>query len=1180
MPDIKDLFLKPVDRRINPAVVVDNLDEETIQTEIREYVFTDGLTEQLFKLLNTLAGKAAVKTGIWINGYYGSGKSHFLKFINYCLNDRYQEEAFAHFIEQGIRPLSKGKPLTEATPANAQNLLAKLRGSGTEVIMFNVEAISPDNVQNKDKFLHMLLKQLNKHRGFNSTNIPLALYLEKHLAQTGTFQTFKDAVLDRYKKSWPDKAADLFALHGRKLVELAAQFDPALDAETLFQKLRQPDAITIEDTLIPELQEYLRTKPANYRLVFLLDEVSQYIGSDINLLLNLQTIVEALEKSCNRQVWLACTAQQTLEDVAGSVRADTDAIGKILGRFETRIALDSKDAELITQRRVLEKNDTGKAELKQLYQQHHHAIQNQFHFAGASSYRGFSNEDEFIRVYPFVPYQFHLIMKVFESFSQIGYVIKEVKDNERSVLGITHATVKTLADQPVGEFVPFDAFFNDLFETNLMHSARQSVYRARLIVQNPNNRLPDIPFAERVLKALFMLANLTSTEARHFPATRDYLVTLLMTGLDDNRLDLANRAQQVIDVLIRENIIYQDENGQFKFFKEEEIEVANQIKSITVLELDRLDAWHKVFLNELNLNRETRYTFGKNNFRLGYGVDKKDYGQAGDVLIRFFVLEDADPATLALNQPAHELAVCLNDWLKNDRDFAVDFHQYVQTQKYLGLYYNSAAGAQADTLREFEKRNQARQASLLTRLKAGFAQTPILAGQQRLNPGDLTGTQPDQRLKAAIERLFKAVYKYQTEVGSYAHANDELRAAARTLNQLSTDNTLTDAEQRVDDWINQRGGKATVADIVKAFEEKPFGWKDLATLHVLLHLYRKKRKEFEYHGNPMTSPTDFVEKALKSTERGVILIRTTEALDPGLIQDAIRAYGRIFNLTVNLAPDANAVQAAIKETLQQETDRWSTLATRHAKLPFAPSLQTLAEKIRTLAGKRNPKDLFELLVQQADTLRQQCDEAKELDEFIEDRLAEYADMRQFVEQQAGNFAALDATTRQSAQELQQDLTDNTRPQDTFPANRKRYQALKKALGDQVTSLRQRVQDAYEAAFAELEQQKTDYGVTDPHILADRDQTLRALGKLDSLTELELKLARLGDFKAEQLQNLISHANQQATPGSTVREPVTFEYGKQGLPSQISSEAEMETYLKKLRELWLAQLKENKVIILK
>ena len=83
---ISDLYEKQIDRRINPAVVVSEMKDYFVSQEIEEYVFTEGITKNVYKFLNALANKTEGKTGVWISGYYGSGKSHFIKYLFYCLN--------------------------------------------------------------------------------------------------------------------------------------------------------------------------------------------------------------------------------------------------------------------------------------------------------------------------------------------------------------------------------------------------------------------------------------------------------------------------------------------------------------------------------------------------------------------------------------------------------------------------------------------------------------------------------------------------------------------------------------------------------------------------------------------------------------------------------------------------------------------------------------------------------------------------------------------------------------------------------------------------------------------------------------------------------------------------------------------------------------------------------------
>lgn len=77
---LKDLYSKPINRAVNPAVSATKFDPETERIEIDEYVFTDEIINGLFRILDAIKNnKSFAHVGIWIDGYYGSGKSHFLR---------------------------------------------------------------------------------------------------------------------------------------------------------------------------------------------------------------------------------------------------------------------------------------------------------------------------------------------------------------------------------------------------------------------------------------------------------------------------------------------------------------------------------------------------------------------------------------------------------------------------------------------------------------------------------------------------------------------------------------------------------------------------------------------------------------------------------------------------------------------------------------------------------------------------------------------------------------------------------------------------------------------------------------------------------------------------------------------------------------------------------------------
>ena len=89
MSKLQDLYKKNIDREIQGVIKVD--DEGFIQQELDEYVVTDEILKHFrlfFSSYNTSIDQRTEKNGVWISGFFGSGKSHFLKILSYILDNR------------------------------------------------------------------------------------------------------------------------------------------------------------------------------------------------------------------------------------------------------------------------------------------------------------------------------------------------------------------------------------------------------------------------------------------------------------------------------------------------------------------------------------------------------------------------------------------------------------------------------------------------------------------------------------------------------------------------------------------------------------------------------------------------------------------------------------------------------------------------------------------------------------------------------------------------------------------------------------------------------------------------------------------------------------------------------------------------------------------------------------
>ncbi|WP_271393637.1 BREX system P-loop protein BrxC [Aequorivita sinensis] len=1165
---LKDIYARAIDRAINPAVVVSDQKKDTIKAEIEEYVFTDELIEKLFLIVDTVLNKRSGKSGIWINGYYGSGKSHFIKYVHYLLDSNSSELAFAR-LEEAVEKYDTTKAGNQdhITISNVRLLQKRVKASNCDNIMFNVEDETDDGSQ--ERLTRIFLNMFNKFRGYNSNDIPLAILLEKQLDKKEKFAEFKKEVEAKTGFNWDRDAATVAAFQLQDVLEIAKKLIPEIDIVSLHAKLSNPESfkIGINATLIPELQDFIKQKDKDYRLLFLVDEVSQYVGTNKEILLNFQNIIERVSDDCNNQVWIACTAQQTLDEVsmgADGVTDVQDEFGKILGRFDTRISLQSNDASYITQRRVLEKNSQGTKFLEDLYNKKKDYIQNQFKI-NHDLFKGYQDEEEFIIGYPFVPYQFKLIAHVFEAFQQLQFVIKQVKNNERSVLGITHHTAKLYAKQEIGGFIPFDAFFNNQFQTNLTHRGFQAIHNGLELSYVKNN-----PFAERVVKVLFMISNLLENQRQTFPSNIENLAVLLMTTLDQNKMKLQNQIKEVLDKLIEESII-REEKGSYFFFNEDEMDVQNLIKNQALILDDRLSTFDDIFRNMTKI--PAKHPFGQNDFRVGYSIEGKEFYRNGDFNLSVLLTDSTPIAQKALDLNKKDLVVCVNEWFNEDEGLRKDFDWYVKTNKYLSNNSSGGTGDRSRTIENFRIRNNELRSRIENKLKQKFFETRFISQNNVLDSDQINGSSPADRMKNLMDYHLSGIYKNHQLSEDYARNQTELKQSAAS-NQVPID-ILTPAEQFVNDFITANNNQITVYDLINEFEKEPFGWRFEAVLDVLIQLVKKKKREFVYKGTPRYPIIDFINKAVVTSERMSCQVVSGEEIDQSVLDNVIAAYKHIFNEALSGTSDKNILYDNLVDALTRKLKQHQDLEqTYYGKYPFGNCFHQGVKQLTEWVNTRDLKRLFEGFVEEKEAAKILFDLTKGMDDFAQRALRDMDGIKLFMRDNNENFKVLrDPDVLEKVKSIN-DFLNSEDPRREFRHIKKAFDEVKAALNAYVQKLKEEVKDLYLDVFAELEKEAENRKV-DGGTYADKDYTLTKIDKIDSLAALQNKKLSVQEFKSNELQKIIA-----ATPsqnGNKAAEPASYYVSQKA--STISTEEELDAYLEKIRKEMMALLKENKTIIL-
>ena len=408
---IKDMFRKEIDREIQGVIIVGQGEETNVAQELEEYVVTKELQKHFadfFASYKKGINGNTPKMGVWISGFFGSGKSHFLKILSYLLANKEvgEKRALDFFVED--RKIID--PMVLADMKLAANTPA-------DVVLFNIDSKSESNgKQNKDAIVNVFLKVFNEMQGFCGS-MPHLADLERHLSEAERFEEFKEAFEEEYGDSWESSRQDFDFIQDSVvdvLVDMEYMSESA--ARNWCEKAAEPYQISIED-FAKRVKAYIDRKGKNHHVVFLVDEIGQYIGDDSKLMLNLQTVTEELGKECMGKAWVIVTSQQDIDSIT---QVKGNDFSKIQGRFDTRLSLSSANVDAVIKKRILDKTDSAAESLRVLYDQKATIIKNLIIFNDGVEKKLYSNNNDFAEVYPFVPYQFNLLASVLTSIRTHG----------------------------------------------------------------------------------------------------------------------------------------------------------------------------------------------------------------------------------------------------------------------------------------------------------------------------------------------------------------------------------------------------------------------------------------------------------------------------------------------------------------------------------------------------------------------------------------------------------------------------------------------------------------------------------------------------------------------------------------------------------------------------------------
>ena len=403
--NIKDILTIDLSEDIKNVIDLEDISEIAIKSEIENYIVTDGLAKEYADFVSIYTS-SVLETGVWLSGFYGSGKSYFGKLLGYMLSNR----------------------TIVGTPAR-ERILQRFTGIQDEALIRN-SITKIDSV--KAKVVALDIAKQDPSKGLAYTlfrNFLKTLELPENEHGFFLFQlmindnqvNINDFIFQKSGKTWSDIKNRLVEYAKEAKNIFLSQGNNESDYENIITTIRRDIDQFSASRLRDELNNYLNLDNSE-RIIFMFDEASEAINQDKFDLLDLEGISEALSTLRNN-VWTIAIAQEKLDDVINNSNYSKSQLTKVTDRFKTKIHLEATEVDVIIRNRLLKKNDTGIAKLKENYKANSGKIADHASLVGSGIVKT-DSEDNYITYYPFYKYQFDLLQNFL--FGTKGYASTKV----------------------------------------------------------------------------------------------------------------------------------------------------------------------------------------------------------------------------------------------------------------------------------------------------------------------------------------------------------------------------------------------------------------------------------------------------------------------------------------------------------------------------------------------------------------------------------------------------------------------------------------------------------------------------------------------------------------------------------------------------------------------------------
>lgn len=966
---IQSMFQKDIDRDINGVIKVSQDDQQSLKQELSEYIITKELRRHFATFFDNYVKAIDTPTdkiGVWISGFFGSGKSHFLKMLSYLLSNKKVDgkHAFDYFADKF------DDPMMYATVQKCVRI-------PTESILFNIDIEGPIN-KDKTAVLRVFAKVFYNHCGFYGEDLKVAK-LERFIDKQGKTDAFRAAFKEVNGDEWVN-ARDSAAFFEDDVVEVLQSVLGMSETAARNWFNGEENADMSIKQLVSEIKEYVDSKEGNFRLLFCVDEVGQYIGDDGDLMMNLQSLVEEIGDKCRGKVWVMVTSQEAIDSV---VKITGNDFSKIQGRFNTRLSLSSSSVDEVIKKRILAKTEDADHLLQMEYEKEASGLKSLFAFDNPIlDIKGFTGAAEFSATFPFVPYQFIVIQKVLAEIRKHGNSGKHLSGGERSMLSGFQEAAQKIENKDENALVPFYQFY-DTVHTFLESAIRRVIDRC----QNAADAHDGLEQQDvNVLKLLYLVRYIEDVKANI-----ENIAILMIDDIHTDKIALRASITASLERLLSQNYI--SRNGDtYAFLTDEEQDIAIDIKNTPVDSAQIVQSISQTVYGEIYPAK--KYKYGKYDFAYDQYVDGTLKGAStGGMRLRIVTvasdLYGVGDQRLIMDSQVNKEAIVV---LSADTSYFDELEQAMKIRKYVK---QRNVSQMPDSIQRIirDRNDEARKLESHARslIEKAIVEGKLYVHGEVLDP---KCSSAKDKLDEAMKNLVESVYSKLNMVNQFVDSDADILSILNgtddgQIASVGTGKNNEDALNEISQWLelqNQNMLKTSMGDVQRRYQAIPYGWKEIDIAALIARLIVQQKIQINYGGAVVgKEERRLVDFLRKKTEIDKAIVVRRIAPSEELIRKSVN-FLRNYLGAMDIPSDEDGLIRLVLNTFETKQSHYQKLLDEFYSKERYPEKETVtaARDLMNdvLSQRKDNVALLKRMVQKQDDLLDSAEDMEDVEMFF------------------------------------------------------------------------------------------------------------------------------------------------------------------------------------------------------